>query len=642
VKQGAGSLFSKFITVFAVVFILYHLVYISDVLLYLFAIALPYSELLGVHLGGLLFLSFLLLPARKDKPRAVPPWYDIILALVSLVPTTYYIAFVGTRVIGVFLDPTNIAMGWILLILLLEASRRAVNWIFTAVMGFFVLYPLFANVFPGFLHSKAFSFGRVGESMLAAPHAIFGIPLGVSARIIIIFLLFAALLFISGAGAHFTNLALSLVGRMRGGAAKAAVVASGLFGSISGSPSANIATTGTLTIPLMKRTGYPAHYAGAVEAAASTGGIFTPPVMGAVAFIMAEFIGMRYGDMIIRLFFPAWLYFATILLMVHFQASKLKLKGIPREELPSFKMTVRQGYWIVFPFALLLYLLIGLHLSPEKSALGAIVSLVVLAALRRESRIGPRRWVQASDNAVRQLLAPGVACATVGISIGTVYLTGLGGRLSHELVLLAGNSLLLLLVLAALTAFILGMGLSATAVYVLMAILVAPAIVRMGVDYLPAHLFVFYWGMLSFLTPPVAIGAFIAAGLARAPPFKTGITSTRLAIVAYILPFAFVFRPAILLQGSAMDVLLALVATSLAIVGFACGFERYLFTRATWLQSVMFIAGAVLLLVPEWRLNLAGFGSVGGTVAWQWMSLRRTPKVPNGASGIGLIKPSDY
>lgn len=603
----------------ATIFILYHVLYLSDILVMAFGLSIsPYFHN-GIHLSLILFFVFLLVPARKGTPRSRPPWYDIILAVIAMVPSCYY-AFFYEHQISWYLGQERllyVILGWVLIVMLLEASRRLLGWIYTGLLAIFLVYILSASYLPGVLHAPSYSLPKTGEFLYTSMTGIHGRTLGISATIIVTFLLFSQLLFVSGMGKFFIDLAFSLTGHVRGGPAKTAVVASAAFGMLSGSPSANVATTGAFTIPMMKTLGYSSAFAGAVESVASTGGQIMPPIMGSVIFIMSEFVEIPYVKIMFYAFIPACLYYLAILIMVDSEAVKLRLHGIPRDTLPRFWKTMRGGFVFIIPVVVLLYLLIGPMFNPYKACIWAIASLLVLSWFRKGGRIGPRSWVDASVKAVQSLLMVAVAVSAVGIIIGSISITGLGVRLSTELVNLSGGFLVVLLLISALTAFILGMGVGPLSCYIFLALMVAPAMIKMGAVPVSAHLFLIYWAMVSFITPPVCGAVFVASSIAKSDIMKTGWNAVRLGIAAYIVPFAFVFKPGLLLQGSPIDIILTTFLCIVGVAGLACGLGGYLFGKLTWLPRLMLLGSGFTFLFANGIYLVAGGILLAAAIIWQ-------------------------
>jgi len=612
----------------ASIFALYHLLYTSDLLTLYTPIVIPPAMHLGVHLACILFFTFLLVRAKKGVKMDKPPIYDVVLAFVALAIPLYY-AFLFEEILqktseGILL---YYVFGWVLSFLLLEGARRLLGIPFTCVIAFFLFYPLFSAYMPGVLYHPGHSWVRVGELLFISPSCIMGFILNISATIIVVFLLFSQLLLHSGAGRFFINLAYySAFGAVRGGPAKMAVIASGFFGTLSGSPAGNVAATGTFTIPLMKKTGYQPHYAGAVEAVASLGGMLMPPVMGALIFILANFIQMPYIEVCKRAAIPAVLYYLALFIMVDQEAVRLGLRGLARETLPSLWNTLKRGWWYLVPLIVLVYLLAGFHYTPQKSALWALVSLLVLAMFRKETRLGPMKLGLASKQTLEAMLMVGVAMACAGIIIGSVSLTGVAVNIASGLVEISGGNLGILLVLTAVVSFIMGLGIGATGCYVFLAVMVVPALVMTGVPAFAAHLFVFYWSLVSFITPPVAVLAFIAAGFAECPPFKVGLQATRLGLLAYVLPFAFVIKPALVFFGTPIEIVVAVVCVVIGTAGLSFGVGGHFIGKINWPQRVLFLAGSMLLIFSHSTM-LIGSGAVvlGVAIFCQWLKMRLAP-----------------
>ena len=437
----------------------------------------------------------------------------------------------------------------------------------------------------------------------------FGIPIAVSATFVIVFIIFGAFLDKLGAGDLFIKLALALTGRCRGGPALTSVVASGLMGSISGSSVSNVVTTGTFTIPLMKRTGYSALFAGAVEAVASTGGQIMPPVMGAGAFVMAELLGISYAQVAMAAAIPALLYFLSVGLMVYFEARRRKLPVLGEDELPRAKDTLRKGFHLLLPLVVLIYLLVVRQLSPMLSGFYAICTLVVTASLFiliRERRLPWREIFSALEQGSITAVPVAMACASAGIVIGVVSLTGIGVRFTQMVMHLSGNVLWLAGLLTMIACIILGMGLPTTAAYIITAILGVPALVAMGVVPIAAHMFIFYFAIISFITPPVAISAYAASGIADTNAMKTGFLSFKLGLAGFIVPFLFLYSPSILLQGSLGHIIADSFTAILGVTALAGSLMGWLFMDLSPLLRLVLLASAIALIVPNVLVGAAG------------------------------------
>jgi len=436
-------------------------------------------------------------------------------------------------------------------------------------------------------------------------NGIYGIPLMVMATYIFLFILFGAILMESGAGRFFINLALALTGSRRGGPAKASIVSSALMATVSGSAVANVVTTGTFTIPLMKKIGYRPRFAAAVEACSSSGGQIMPPVMGAAAFIIAEFLSIPYLKVCLAAFFPAILYFFSIFIMVHFEAAKHDLAMLEKEELPNAKEELKRGGHLFISLAVIIGLLV-VGYTPMYAAFWAIVSVLALSFMKKETRMSPQRLLSALEDGATKAIPVSIACACAGIIIGSVFVSGLGLKFTNLIVTIAAGRLWMALFLTMVASLILGMGLTTTAVYITVAALVIPALVKMGVEPIAAHLFAFYFGLVSAITPPVALAAFAAAGIANSNPMETGFTSFRLGIAKYILPFVFVYGPGLVFVGSWIEILRAIVATTLGLFALTIVTEGWLYESVPiGIRALMFIP-AVLLFLPHVHYNLVG------------------------------------
>ena len=580
----------------AVTFSLYHVLFITG----LIAKAKIFIDMplhMAIHLGLILFLVFWLVPIREKASKHRLPWYDIVLGLLGLGWNLYiivnYDALYARSVTGYLANYENVG-SWINILVVLEATRRLMGPIIPAIAVFFLIYALTADYFPGFLQASGHSWSRVGRYVGLFVTGLYGNILKISATTIVSFVLFAQFLFITGAGDWFINIAQALLGHVRGGPAKVAVAASALMGTISGSGMANVATTGVLTIPLMIKTGYRPHFAGAVEAAASNGGQIMPPVMGIAAFIMIDFLQLPYNRIVLAGLLPALAYFGALFLMIDFEAAKTGLRGLPREELPSVRKTVLEGWHFIIPLIILIVLLMVVGYSPELSALYATGALVVIGYLNKRNRLSLKKIYLALKNTAMAMLMMAVVCAVAGIIVSCVQLTGLSYRLSTGLLGLAGGNVWLLLLLTAVSAIILGMGMTTSAVYIIMAVLVAPALVEVGFLPIAAHFYVFYFGVAALITPPVCPTSYIGAGIAGAPPMRTAITAARLAIVGFLVPIIFIFQPALLMEGSAIDVVFAATTTLIATVALAGGLAGYMFGNLNILFRIMLLLGAAL------------------------------------------------
>jgi TRAP transporter 4TM/12TM fusion protein len=505
--------------------------------------------------------------------------------------------------------PADTAVGTIAILLVLEASRRTVGWAMVGVTAFFVIHTVFSRYFPGVLNAPPTPWAQLVD-VLFSDHGIFSAPIEVMASFILLFLTFSALLIRSGAGAFFINLAYSITGRMAGGPAKTAVVSSALFGTLSGSAVANVVTTGSFTIPLMKSVGYSAVTAGAVEAVASTGGNFMPPVMGAVAFIMAQYLGIPYIDVCFYALIPALLYYAAIMMMVHFEAKRLGLLPLTKEALPSFWHTLlRGGHLLLAVIALTVFLVFGY--TSMMAAVWGILVLFLLSFVRQETRLTPVAFLSAFEEASRASLTVGTACACAGIIMGSLYSSGLGMKITNIIVKAAGGRLWLTLIYVMLLSLLLGMGMPSTGVYLTLVTVVIPALIEMGVLPIAAHMFCFYYGVISCITPPVCVASFAGAAIAEAPPMRTGIEATKLGIASYIIPFMFVYNPTMLMIGPVTEILWATFTGLWGTVFLAAGTVGRLYRKACFPERVVMIVAAICLIKPGLVTDAIGFLLMG-------------------------------
>ena len=451
---------------------------------------------------------------------------------------------------------------------------------------------------------RGYSLSRIVQHMYLTPEGIFGVALGVSATFVVMFIIFGAFLSKSGGARFFNELALALAGNSPGGPAKVAVVASGLLGTINGSSVANVATTGTFTIPLMKRVGYKPEYAGAVEACASTGGQLMPPIMGAGAFIMSEFLGISYLRIAAAAIIPAFLYYSAIFVNVHIRARKKNLTGLSRDELPVIKEVLKKDGHLLIPIGVVIGTLL-MKYTPVAAAFFGVISVVVVSQFRRHTRMGLKGIIEAMEEGSRGALGVAMACALVGFVVGTSSLTSLGLTISNNIIDLSGGKLFPTLIMAMVASLVLGMGLPTTANYIVCSTIVAPALIGMNVLPLAAHMFVFYFGIMADLTPPVCLAAFTGAGIAGASPGKTGLTATKIALVAYFIPYSFVYTPMVLLQNPSLLHLAILVGSSLlGIVSIAGSLEGWMFRDLKPLERLILLPLAIATFMPQVMVNL--------------------------------------
>ncbi len=613
-----------------------------------FGIAIAINQTFGINPGGFvlldnsyyyvliavfLSLAFLIFPAVKRHKDRVPLYDWVLFALTNF--AAYYLAYHGGQMVEEGWDlvaPTEpTAVAAIMCFLALEGVRRAGGLILFGVCIVFFTFPLWTDSAPGFL----WGIGKTPEELVRAYamgfESIVGVPMRVAGNILIGFLIFGAALVVTGGGEFFMNFAAAMLGKSRGGPAKVAIVASGFFGSLSGSVISNVVTTGQLTIPTMKRAGYPPAYAGAVEACASTGGTLMPPVMGAVAFLMAEFLNIPYADIVIAAAVPSILFYLALLLQVDGYAAVNGLKGQPAEEIPDFKETVKGGWFYLFSLGLLVYLLVFARLELYAPYFATIALLVSVTLFRRNNRFN---WTQCkaliieSTKTISNIIA---ILAGIGVIVGSLAFTGVGGAFSRELVGIAQGSLWLLLVMGALTSFLLGMGVTVSACYIFLAIVMGPALIEFGLDPIASHLFILYWGMLSYITPPVALAAVASSVIAQSNQMETAFKAMRLGSITFVLPFIMVLTPALILRGETMDVIITIAACTSAVVLLAQAFEGYLYgvgKIGVPIRALLFV-GVAGFLYP----NYTSYAITAVATVVAYLAIYMTQKGRNAAPG---------
>lgn len=633
----------------------------------------------AVHLAFAIVLTFLVFPARRRSAGGTIPWFDYLAAILAGAATLYLVAdYLGIQQrFGIAL-PREVVLGSVFLILLLEATRRSLGPALAVIGGLFLLYSMMGPrgaipvTLPDLISHRGYDLPRIISQMYVTTEGVFGVALGVSTQFVFLFVLFGSMLDKAGAGKYFIDLANAFLGVFRGGPAKAAVVASGLTGMVSGSSLANVVTTGTFTIPLMKRAGYPAHKAGATEVAVSTNGQLMPPVMGAAAFIIAEFTGLPYLEVVKAAFVPAVISYLALFYIVHLEALKLGLRGLPREELPQRWGTFIGGVYYLLPLFALIWFLVVARTSPAFAVMWAIVSLGVVmllqepakAALRREpvwpaALAGVRSVIAGLEAGARNMVGIAVAVAAAGIVVGTVNMTGLGLRLTEIIDRLSGAlaglvsrlalpllqllganpeafgngaQFLLVLLITAIASLILGLGLPTTANYIVMATLTAPIIYNLGQQFgygmplLAAHLFVFFFGILADDTPPVGLAAYAAAAIARTDPIKTGIQGFTYDMRTAILPFMFIFNTKLLLVGvdSVQEGAWVFLSALLGMLAFASATQGYGLVRSHWLERLILLGVAFMLIKPGVTTDLVGLLVVVLVYGWQYLRGRRS------------------
>jgi len=581
----------------------------------------------AIHLSFALCLIFLIYPGTKksfDINKEKIPWYDVILALLGPVVCLYIVVFFKQIAIRVGLPSTmDLVVGSLAIILVLEATRRIIGSALPIVVSVFLIYSYFGQIMPGFFAHRGYAVERIIEHLYSGTEGIFGIPLGVSASFVFLFILFGAVLNKTGMGKFFIDVSMALAGHTTGGPAKVAVIASGFMGSINGSSVANTVTTGSFTIPLMKSIGYRKDFAGAVEAAASTGGQILPPVMGAAAFVMAEFLGIPYIKIAMAAAIPAIIYYIAVMTMVHLEACKYGLKGLPKERLPKLSKVLKEKGHLILPILGLVYLLIRGY-TPIFSAFWSIVMSILISMVKAETRLNLKTLGEAFEDGAKMALGVAAACACAGMVVGCVTLTGLGLKIANGLVMLGRGNLMLTLFFTMIASIILGMGLPTTAKYIILSIMAAPALVDLGVNPLAAHLFILYFGVIADLTPPVAVAAYAGAGISGGNSMKTGFIAVRLAVAGFMIPFLFALDPGLLFINSTIGHTLLLIVTALAgVLALGAAAGGYLLDHVKIHERVILIISALALLRPDLATDIVGVILLAGVIMLQKMRISK-------------------
>ncbi|KKM10179.1 C4-dicarboxylate ABC transporter [Clostridiales bacterium PH28_bin88] len=578
----------------------------------------------ATHLGFALVLVYLLYPLRRGDRRNTIPWYDYLLAALSAVATGYHLVFYEDliRRAGAYttIDTVIAGMG---ILLVLEAARRVVGPVLVTIASLFLLYGYFGPVMPGFLGHRGYTVTRIITHSFISTEGILGVPIAVSSTFIFLFLIFATFLRKTGIGDWLTNLAVSVTGHAVGGPAKAAVVASACQGTVSGSSVANVVGTGSVTIPLMKSIGYRKEFAGAVEAAASTGGQLMPPIMGAAAFIMTEFTGLPYIKIAAAAAIPAILYFTGIFVMVHLEAKRTGLQGMPKSQLPRTSKLLKEKWYLLLPIVGIVYFLVA-GFTAMKAAYYGILLTILVSFISKDTRLTFKQIIQALDEGARGAVPVAAACATAGVLVGIITLTGLGLKMANGIVDLSHGSIYLTMLFTMVASIILGMGVPTTANYIIQATIAAPALVAVGVPVIAAHLFVFYFGIVADITPPVALAAFAASGISGSEPLKTGFNASKLAFAAFLVPFIFATSPVLVLVNvTGVEIVKALITAFIGMVGIGGGLTGFLVDKARWWERIVLVVGGVMLVDPQTLTDIIGVVLVVLVYLFQWQRASR-------------------
>ena len=577
-------------------------------------------------LGLIVIIGFVTYPASKNhvRPNHIP-WYDMILMVLGAGSFFYY-ALNAMKIINmsVRIGTVEVIVGVIGVLIVLELCRRCVGVPILCVVGVLMIYAFINIMSSGGGRTFVQALSRTVYNLFYTTTGVIGTPINVCYKFIVLFIIFGAFLERTGIGDYFVQLANAVVGRFSGGPAKVAVVASALEGMCSGSSVANTVGSGSVTIPMMKKTGYKPEFAAAVEAAASTGGQIMPPIMGAAAFLMAEYIGIPYAEVAVKAILPAILYFTGIFIAVHLEAKKLGLKGIPKEELPHIGGLLKQAYLLI-PLILLVWLVSSNTRTIQTAAALSIVAAIVVGALNPQNRITPMKVLEALESGARGAITVACACAVAGMIAGCITVTGLASTMINGIVALAGNATILGLVLTMLCCIVLGMGVPTTANYCIMASTCAPILVQLGFPDVAAHFFVFYFGIVADITPPVALAAYAGAAIAKSNPMKTGVTATKLAIAAFIVPYIFAYNPVMLFENVDGWWHVAQISATavMGLFGIAAALNGYLYRHIHWTLRLVLVAGGLCMMVPGTLTDVVGLALVLAVVFYQRVSAKK-------------------
>jgi TRAP transporter 4TM/12TM fusion protein len=591
----------------------------------------PTSYLMNtMHVTFMVCMGVLLFPrGRKSWNEKLNAWFawDLLCFFAIMAVQVYILwdfeAFVARRGTD---NPTDILVGLILIFLVMEACHRVLGLTLCLLVLFFLSQTIYGEFFFGIFYGPNIDISFIIGELFMDSNGIYSIPIAVSATYVVMFIMFGAFVMRVGVGKIFQDIAYSLMWRQLGGPAKAAVLSSAFMASISGSAVSNVVTTGTMTIPLMKRMGYPPLFAAAVEASASTGGVFTPPVMGAVAFVIAEFMGVSYWDVVKAAAIPAIIYFIAIFAMVHFRAAKLDLRIKEAPVLPGLRQILKERGYLLLPLFLLVVVMV-LGFSAIFAAIVGILSMFILSWFRPDTRMSALDFFSTFEDTARMMVNVAIPSAMAGLIIGAVFYSGLAVRFSSTIIDLAQGNMVLGLLLAMVISLLLGMGLTVMAVYILMAALVIPSLIAMGVDPVAAHFFAFHFGVHSYITPPVALSAYAASAIAKTPPMRTGFETFRLAFAAYLIPFMFVFAPELLWQGPWYLILVSSVWATIGVIALAAAVEGWLVTRLGILERVLMGAASLLLLHTSYITSAAGAVLALAVFFWNHRQSKTTPAV---------------
>lgn len=621
-KRDLQGIWKQIIYLIGIIMTLYHV----------YALAIKPTTpwiIYSVHVGFGFILTLAMYKSRKKDKSTSVPLYDIILMALGIFANVYMILEMDGLVYRIGIAPTqlDIVVSIIVIILILEITRRTCGNILPAIAIIFLIYARFGEYLPGIMGHRGYSWPKILSYMIGMD-AIFSTPMNASATMVFLFIVFGCFLQATGCGNFFIDLALSVAGSKRGGPAKVSVISSALFGTISGNSVANVVVDGNITIPMMRGVGYKPAFAAAVEAVASTGGQIMPPILGSAAFLMAPLVGVPYMRIVTASIIPALLYFYTLFMMVDLEAVKSNLKGLPKEEIPVFKkIIVREGY-LLLPIIVLIFVLSGLGASPVRAAMLGIITSIAVTYVKKETRLGIKGILEAMYQGAIGSVSIIASCGTAGIVVGVLNLTGAGLKFASAIVGLSNGILLLALFLTMLAALVLGMGLPTTASYLVCAAVAAPALVQMGLSPLTAHMFVFYYACISAITPPVALAAYAAAGIAKENPIKVGFIACKIGITAFIVPYMFAYGPSILWEGSFINILMTAVSGTIGVTLLAFGLQGTIMKiKINVVESVILCATSLLLIKPGIYTDLVGLVIGGCVIAFVYVRDKKKSQV---------------
>jgi len=581
---------------------------------------LPTTQQRSVHMGFVLVLIFM--QAYFKETKAYKKAWNLLLAVASLVISVYaFTGWYGMMMRVAFPNQVDIIMGTVAVACVIIGTRRKLGNALPIMATIFVVYAFVGKYLPSAIGHRGYNLKRVVSTLYMDTAGIYGQVCGISATYIFLFVLFGAFLESTGCGEFFIDLSAAVFGKTRGGAAKAATIASCLFGMVSGSAVANVMAIGPLTIPMMERTGYDKRFAGAILSVAGTGGQFMPPIMGAAAFIIAETLAMPYLNIAMAAAIPGVLYYLAIIFIIDLRSNRL---GIERmEEVPDWKVVLKNGFYMAFPVPLLVWFLAVVRWSPIKAGFWSIIALIAVSMVKKETRMSPKKFLGTLRQGGMASLDVAIVCSLAGVMMGMLSLTGLGLKFSNLLITLSGGNMLILLLLTMVAALILGMGMTTTSVYIILSVLVAPALIQMGVPELAAHLFVFYFGILSAITPPVATASYAAASVAGDDPMKLGFMAWKIGLSGYILPFIFIYSPQLLMMGSVLEIIQATITSVIGIYGLSVALEGYYKKEVNIVSRVLLAVGALCLIISGLVTDLIGLVIIVVVLAPQFLADRK-------------------